>query len=129
MPSYQTPLDAAFRGESTWVEDRDGTNAQIGSQRLRGRFRIEWRALSYETAMRILHELRTGQVTFTPRTQKTGDTNDVTEVALDCRVVSDLPTASALYRRTTSGTEQARIAVELETLQVFDDIPGLAYSP
>lgn len=134
--AYQTPLDAAWEDESEWVEYRSGRKEQAGTRKLRGRFFVAWTGLDYETAARILHELRGDTVTFTPRTQVDGeqvsiDVDDdgtdeevLEEVAVSCRVTSELPTATDLKRQFTDGTQEARMEVELETLDTFEDVPG-----
>jgi len=69
--AFQTPMEAAFQRDDeieTYVKTRNGTLSRVGDQALRGRFRLGWDGLDYDTAARILFELKSGEVVLTPRT-------------------------------------------------------------
>ena len=136
-PTAETPLQAAFRRDEeieTYVKTRDGTLARVGDQALRGRFTLSWDGLDYDTALRILFEVRSGEVELTPRTDIGGgalidiDGDGIPdlileEVRLPCRVIEDIPTSTPIGRR----ARQAAIAgleLTFETLQTYSEIPG-----
>lgn len=141
--SAQTPLDAAFSEDqdlTTWRKNRNGLYELVGQRHLRGRFRLEWKGLTYQQASRIRYELSQYPVTLTPRTDigRGGivDTDDdgipdrvLQEVALDCRIVSEIPTSTELYRRFSDGDPEATFAIELETLETFQETPGFTTPP
>jgi hypothetical protein len=142
-PTAQTPLDAAFQDERESTgriqTNLAGTKTYVGEPRQRGRFRLSWDGIEYDTASRILYELRSGECVLTPRTDIGGGgildvTGDgipdllLSEVELPCRVVSEVPYATPLNRR-GGGSPRAKLEVELETLHTYAEIPGFVSPP
>jgi len=126
MPSYQTPLDAAFQRDSdleTSVTYRNGTTQRVGPRHYRGTFRYGWQALPYDLAHAIVSAVSEHPVLLTPRTEAPGDPDYLFEHTYDCRVVGDVPTATPIFRRGADGERLARVEVELETLETVTEIP------
>jgi len=141
-PSFQTPLDGAFERDAdveVWRKARSGRISLVGEQELRGRFRIGWRALTYEQAMKILQAVKAPTFQFIPRTRRPGDGRvvDTTgngipdvvleEVPITCRKVGPIPSTTELYRRFAGGERSARMELELETVRTFPSIPGFGF--
>jgi hypothetical protein len=127
MPSYQTPLDAAFRRDSdleTSVTYRDGCTRRVGPRHYRGTFRYGWQALPYDLAHAIVSAVSEHPVALTPRTKAAGDPDYLTEHTFDCRVVGKVPAATPIFRRGAGGERLARVEIELETLATMTKIPG-----
>jgi len=135
-----TPVEALWTDEreksGRLVEALDGTKKYIGPKRYRGRFRFGFDGLTTNEALRVLYELRQGTLNLTPRTSQgggggidiTGDgVLDLTleEVSIPVRVVSGLPSTSELYRLMEGGKIAHRIEVECESIQTYEEIPGL----
>lgn len=126
MPSYQTPLDAAFRRDSdleTSVASRDGSIRRVGPRHYRARFRFEWKALPYDMAHAILSEVSQDPITLVPRTKRSGDPSYLSEHSYDCELVSDLPASAPLHRKNASGENLARVEIELRALDTVSELP------
>jgi len=125
-PSFQTPLEEAFRRDEdveTYVKKRDGTLQRVGPRHYRVRLRFRWDALAYDLAHAILSAVSEHPVTIVPRQKESGDPSYLSEQSFDCRPVSELPTATPLYRRDGQGNRLARVEVELEGLDTVSKIP------
>lgn len=133
---HSEPLRGDWEDESTYVTYRRGTVERVGRKRMRGRFRLSWRGLSYDTAARILTEVQADPVVLTPRMAVAAegglvdlDGDGMPDVAIDetdlpCRVISDLPSTTSLASRTADG-RVASLTLELETLQTYEEVPGV----
>ena len=126
MPSYQTPLDAAFRRDSdleTSVTSRDGSTRRVGPRHYRLQMRLGWEALSYALAHAILSEVSQDPITLVPRTRQPSDPSYLSEHSYDCKLVSDLPASAQLHRRSASGESLARLEIELRALDTVSELP------
>jgi len=125
-PSYQRPLDLAFRRDEdveSYVKKRDGTVQRVGERHYRARLRFRWDALSYDLAHAILSAVSEHPVTVVPRQKESGDPSYLSEHSFDCRPIADLSTTTPLYRRGGQGNRLARIELELEALSTRTEIP------
>ena len=132
--SSQTPLEAAWRDESIIVQGRTGQDF-IRERRLRGRFVLEWRGIEYETALRLLYEVRDGTLDLVPRTfdgngvaiePQPGEVVALEEVTLPCRIVGRVPASSSLNAYIgQDGTRVADLRLEMETRVTYSEVPGL----
>ena len=126
MPSYQTPLDAAFQRDGdveTTIKYRDGSKRRVGERHYRGTFRYGWQALPYDLAHAIVSAVSKHPVSLTPRTRVEGNMDFLTEHTFDCRVVGEVPAATPIFRRGPGGEKVARVEIELETLETVTEIP------
>ena len=132
--SAQTPLEAAWRDESVIVQGRKGEDF-IRERRLRGSFTLEWRGIEYDTALRILYEVRDGLLDLIPRTfdgngvaiePQPGEVVALEEVTLPCRIVGRVPASSSLNAYVgQDGTRVADLRLEMETRVTYSEVPGL----
>jgi len=125
QPAKQTPLQAAFERDTdleTYVKTRDGRERRRGPRHYRGRFRYGWQAISYDMAHAILSEVSKYPVELVPRTKRSTDVDYLSEQTYDCRLVSQLPTSTPIYR-TAGGGRVARIEIELLTIDTYTELP------
>jgi len=135
--------------EALWTDEReksgrllealDGTKRYIGPPRFRGRFKFGFDGLTSDEALRVLYELRNGTLNLTPRKNIGGggaidyDGDGIPdlilqETSLPVRVTSPIPSTSDLSRQ-AGGDVMHRIEVECETMQTYEEIPGLTTPP
>jgi len=125
QPSKRTPLQAAFERDTdleTYVKTRDGREHRRSPRHYRGRFRYGWQAISYDMAHAILSEVSKHPVELVPRTKRSSDVGYLSEQTYDCRLVSQLPTSTQIFRTTGDG-RVARIEIELLTIDTYNELP------
>jgi len=126
MPSYQTPLDAAFRRDrdvETSIKYRDGSKKRVGPRHYRLRVRLAWAAITYDLAHAILSEVSKHPVPLVPRTRRSGDPSYLSEQSYECELISDLPVSTPLYRSAAGGDRLANVDVELRALDTVQQLP------
>jgi hypothetical protein len=125
-PSYQTPLDAAFRRDGdmeTSIKYRDGSKRRVGPCHYRLRVRLAWAAITYDLAHAILSAVSKEPVMLVPRTRRSGDPSYLSEQSYDCELISDLPATTPLYRRGAGGDRLAKVEIELRALNTVQQLP------
>jgi len=70
----------------------------------------------------ILSEVSKHPVELVPRTKRSSDVGYLSEQTYDCRLVSQLPTSTQIFRTTGDG-RVARIEIELLTIDTYNELP------
>ena len=124
-PTKQTPLDAAFQRDTdveTYNKYRDGRVRRVGPRHYRLQLRFLWDGISYDMAHAILSEISTHPVPITPRTKRSSDPSYLTEHTYDCRLTSELPASTPIYR-SGGGERIARVEVEVQSIGTITELP------
>jgi len=119
-PSLDTPTRVEWVPEHITKTMRSGA-VRVIETRYRCRVSLGWAALPLDTVHVLLSVLRSAVVVVVPRTKAASDPEWASEVEMQMRVTSDLPTAAQLW--TTPRT--LPITLELESLTTYDEPQGL----